>query len=288
MAADNVDIPDEPPAKKSKGDPDPKPGTSKSEKPSTSKEEKTSSTTDTETPAKRQRINPVTETPQKSTTTGATTENQANQAKKNLGESLGVEATSEAQSITGTSEQQVETTRGPEHNTKGTLQGESGNRKIQKPRITYGIIQVNMTEQTYIFLFLNKEDTDNCCDVFEMHWANSKMLCSEINIKTYIGEEKCVFLCAIQLGFRINWSTLKDRLGVKILDDIYYFQRQTIHGDINDIDLFVDKIKKTLQVCFKNNIQSLDIHKEAEKELAFKNKQSTSTFESAAKRPRWQ
>lgn len=168
------------------------------------------------------------------------------------------------------------------------MQGESGNRKIQKPQIRYGVIQVNttisiMSEQSYIFLFEEKDEADNCCDVFEMLWSNCKIICQSINLEK---REKPFCLVVIQLGFKINWSTLIDKIGSKIINDIYYFQRQVIREDINNADSFLDIVKRNLAVCFRNNVVTLDIYKEAEKELNFKKKQ-TSSDEPTPKRARW-
>lgn len=239
------------------------------------------------TPTKKQRINPQNTLQPKGSHQGPSPD-QADTVKKTLEFSKDT-TTDQAQPIQGSSGQQVDTPSGPDHNTKGTLQGESGNRKIQKPQKRYGVIQVNttnldtMTEHSYIFLFLEKEQADNCCDVFEMLWSNCKIVCQSINLEK---REKPFFLVVIQLGFKINWSTLIDKIGSKIIDDIYYFQRQMIHENINNVDSFLDIVKRNLEVCFRNNVHSLDIHKEAEKELAFKKKQ-TSTDEPAPKRARW-
>lgn len=68
-----------------------------------------------------------------------------NSAARNLSNQLDDSSltTSEATGITDTgAPMQIDTPAGPDHNTKGTLQGEAGNRKLQKPRVRYGIVEV--------------------------------------------------------------------------------------------------------------------------------------------------
>lgn len=276
------------PSKRQKTTHEPQAGPSRSNKPNTSKTttKHTASTATDTTPQKKQRINPTNTLKPKTATKQGPSPDQTAQVKKTLGFQETDSTTTEAQPVTGSSEQQVDTPAGPDHNTKGTLQGESGNRKIQKPQIRYGVIQVNidMSEQSYIFLFEEKDQADNCCDVFEMHWSNCKILCTTINIEKHSDKTYC--LVVIQLGFKINWSTLLDKIGSKIIKDIYYFQRQVIREDFSNSEIFLDIVKKNLNVCFRNNVVSLDIIKEAEKELAFRAKQVTSS-EPTPKRARW-
>lgn len=270
----------------------PKTNVSKSDesKPSTSEGQSvarpssTATSSAKETPKKRQRINPQSSAPQKSTSTNTRDPNQVEQVKKNLSQQP--TTTSLAQPIEGSTAQQVETSRGPEHNTKGTLQGESGNRKIQKPQKRYGIIKVIMADHTYIFLFNDKDATENCSDIFEMSWPSTKIFCTSINIKIAEKEDH-YFLCAIQLGFRINWSTLYKRIGSKVFDDCTYLQRQIIKENMDNIDDFKLKIQGNLNVCFRNNIPSINITDEIEKETTFKTKQNNQDFASTSKRPRW-
>lgn len=293
IAAANEDTHDSdydepPPAKK------PKPNESKAGSSGNNKSKPSTSTTTTSKTPTTTRINPTTSTPQKSKPTSST-ENNANTSTshiRNLSEEIS--PTAEATPVTGdTNKQQVETPRGPEHNTKGTLQGESGNRKIQKPIIRYGVIKVNMSEQTYIFCFQSKDDTDNCCDVLDMHWPNIKILCYSEKFNDISNHDFAVsteyFICCVQLGFRINWTTLKSKLGEKILTDIKYFQRQTIKESMDHPDEFKSIITGNLKVCFRNKIPSIDFNVEIEKENNFKKKFSSSSdaTEPILKRHRW-
>lgn len=139
-----------------------------------------------------------------------------------------------------------------------------------------------MTDHTYMFLFNTKEETENCSDIIEMLWPNTKIFCTTIMNEV---TNKELFICAVQLGFRINWATLYKRLGFKLFRDCIYLQRQNIKESMDHVEEFKERLSGNLNVCFRNDIPSINIAEESEKEISYKSKSVAEN--SNAKRARW-
>lgn len=141
-----------------------------------------------------------------------------------------------------------------------------------------------MVNDNNVFLvcFHTKEEGANFLDVVEMYWPNVNYYCSDLEVK-----DKKFALVILKLGFRILYGTLKQKLGPKILKDISYLQKQNLLIEFDKQEEVIEKAKGNLRVCFNNEIPSIDIEEQAEKEQQYKARSSSSSFEPVAKKARW-
>lgn len=107
----------------------------------------------------------------------------------------------------------------------------------------------------YIMCFANADDANLLIDILEMHWQIKVWLISEPFDKDPKLYNKTVIF---NLGFRIRWETLMSKLG-SIKDKITYCQHQPLMVNLNNADEVIEKVKKNLSICFRGDIQTLDI-----------------------------
>lgn len=174
---------------------------------------------------------------------------------------------------TGTQPMQVDEPAGNSHNTKGTVQGESGTRKIQKPRgAVFGLIQVNMADETsknqynarnyqktcnhYICVFKKVETAEKLFRIINITWQN-------IAIVNFKWEE--YFVVAFELRFNIKWSTLKDKLGSPIQTTKYMYKK-ILNSNFDDEEALKEEIDLLLRTLLDCDVEPINIEKEIENE----------------------
>lgn len=166
--------------------------------------------------------------------------------------------------------QQRETPSGPEHNTRGSLQGEAGNLKIQKPLERYGIVKVITNMNTMkkfnnkVFLFIsdNKELMNDLIELmYETYESgnvyNHNLTALSEDIKQYL--KGYYYVVAWELPFNISYPTLALKLGHRY-NKLYTFQKV-----IDDFDKVDEILEQAVIVRFKNDTQLLTLAEMVEK-----------------------
>lgn len=264
------------------------------DEPRSSKEaDSTSETQEEAPPTKKQRINPQ---------QGVKRPNEDSESPLDTNKKVNPGTTDEAQPIAGNASgnnHQVDTPTGPAHNTGGTLQGEAGNRKIQQPIERYGVLQVIMNASnnhsptsaersnlTYIFCFDHKVDANDLADIVEMMYPSADIACKELEFD--VKDEKfSYFITCVQLGFRIKYSTLQDKIGKTTVDSLKYLQRQPISVNMNNKDKFWEQINNNLNLCFRKELPSVHFATEIQKEQSYNSSRGGNSGEPPVKRARW-
>nr|CAH7753317.1 unnamed protein product [Callosobruchus chinensis] len=171
---------------------------------------------------------------------------------------------------------QQETTSGNAANSKGSVSGEAGTRKSQKPQgPIFGSIKVskmvlNPHQRSFIWLFVSKEHANDYCEMVDLVYHNSNLNIFEINkeeldyscLKT-AGEK--LYACVSTFNFNIKFQTLANKLKLAISPDkycaAYYFniivQRLEDIKDIEDDEKVKLSLLKALRILLKNG--DLDI-----------------------------
>lgn len=171
---------------------------------------------------------------------------------------------------------QIDRPEGNDPNTGGTLQGEAGTRKKQVPRGRYfGLIKVSniMSDYKkavshYLCAFQEKTQASNLMDILEVTWQNIEYC------NCYI-KEFDHYLVYFALPFNISWKTLAARLGTGLSDAYYITNRKLSVDSRNATD---DEVKEGMlrlyRILRKNNILTIDLQEEIEKENTRKNYKS--------------
>lgn len=115
---------------------------------------------------------------------------------------------------------QIDNPAGPDHNTKGSVQGEAGNRKIQR---TIGSVReplrVNMVRQFILcFESKHKQEVNDFIALLDVYWTNVKMTSFKWNGELCIGKNENFnvkvddyFVLCFKLDFKINYATLASK-----------------------------------------------------------------------------
>ena len=166
----------------------------------------------------------------------------------------------------GGNAQQLQTSSGNAHNERGTVQGEAGNLKIQKPLERFGIIKVNLTKmnryvssKVYIFVTKDKELANDLVEIMEEAYDSGDIIIHEIkNNDEYLDGYK--YIIAWKLPFNISYPTLALKLGSR------YNHVKTF---TKNFDVFSDDCKELLEksVCvrFKNDVQIYSLSEAVDK-----------------------
>lgn len=162
---------------------------------------------------------------------------------------------------------QIESPQGNLTNQKGSVQGESGSRKLQQPQLDrFGIVAVSSLikeiiqygmGKLYVFLFREKDQANNTLDLLDFLWQNIKSHCYE---KEYAidGDKELLYIVIFQLDFNIGWSTLKSKMP-KIFNDVSYWITNSYDISNKNDDIIEEYIDKFLTCMLKNEVKSLNI-----------------------------
>lgn len=154
-------------------------------------------------------------------------------------------------------DQQIQTPAGNGPNERGSLVGESGNRKIQKrsgPR--FGIVEVssNNMSRTFLIGYSKVEDAKLFCDIIDIHYGHTKM---QVNtMKTILTDEHKIehtfYWVLCKLGFNMALQSLKEKCGNALLKCKYFLFRN-ITENIETDEEVIKSLKFVLQTLYENN-----------------------------------
>lgn len=173
-------------------------------------------------------------------------------------------------------------------NNLGSIQGEAGNRKIQKKQGKYfGDFEVskmtsklNLTTYTgkwYIFCWYTKKPAENAFELLNILWDNLTITnCNYIqpNITTdsvTLEQNQVLHIILVKFPFSIKWGTLKQRTGT-CFDDCAFITSHHLNNSIDE-EHAEEAVKRLLPILFINNVKSINMDEEAIKESKFQNRQ---------------
>lgn len=164
-----------------------------------------------------------------------------------------------------TGEKQIQTPSGTAQNQRGTLQGESGNIKIQKPLERYGIVKVNMSYNSkvnflIIFAYEDASIMNSLMELMDETYANGIIYATktEVNSINYM-------LVGWHLNFNIGYIKLFEKLGSRFTKVLSYkkpFNKAQYETD-EDVHKFMTA---SFRVRKENNTQLYTIAENVEQE----------------------
>ena len=181
----------------------------------------------------------------------------------------------------GVKRHQVDTPSGPFHNTKGSVPGEAGNRKIQKPELRWGIIAVSTMSlyTVYIFGFTSHEHLTNYLDLLDFHYSKSETIIFKTKMENHLKVLVEAHWCITKFGFNISYKTLGDKFGEILTIHAKYAMTKSISNNWNDEKGIKEYFNKGLSICFKNNANLMSFEDCIAREIQRKNyTASTSTY----------
>lgn len=179
--------------------------------------------------------------------------------------------------------QQIDTESGPEHNTGGTLQGESGNRKLQKKSSVFGLIEVmapTNNTKTFFFGLKSEEAATNFVRLLNVIYPNQQLFTLKYITKLKVCELTSFFVI-VKLSFNIGYGTLKSKVG-KALDHLNYFWHLNFQWE-QDEDNMRTRLHELIDLHVVNQVASLEwdtlIQQEIDRKNFRKNEEAqTSTY----------
>lgn len=123
-------------------------------------------------------------------------------------------------------QQQIQSNKGNLPNEKGSVQGEAGSRKVQKPLYHFGYIKVNMSDNKnfklnnkfFCFLFECKERASKSSELMQITYPSGEINGFKFTYSDKHEEEDLVYFVIIwRLPFNIGMSKIAEKLGNKIL-----------------------------------------------------------------------
>lgn len=131
--------------------------------------------------------------------------------------------------------------------------------------------------------FNNAEDANLLIDLLELNWQIKIWL---INVPFEKNPDEYKYTVIFNLGFRIKWSTLMDKLG-DVREKIKYCQYQNLMIDLNNEEAVKSKVMGNLNLCFRGNVKSFDINNAIEQEQRYAKRTISPINEPKLKHPRF-
>lgn len=134
--------------------------------------------------------------------------------------------------------------------------------------------------QSYIAIFDDKDAVENFQEVVNMHWKNVYFYVK--NISEFIAEQdkrkfdmfcnKPCFIVVLHLGWKMGWTTTKNRLGPQVIEDIRYLMKCNLNEDPDNGMAMIEAAINNFKVSVRNKLNSINIEAEIEKEALYANK----------------
>lgn len=158
-------------------------------------------------------------------------------------------------------EQQIQTIAGNDHNERGSIVGESGNRKIQKKQgPVFGTIEVSCNinmSNALVLAFTNKEPAEQVAKVIDALYGHTRY---EIKVKRHslkdkVGVDHEFYWVLVKFGFNMSVSSMVEKFGVNFKRAKYCLLRPLKRVDDEDDDTEspdVVRLFQTLQILYEN------------------------------------
>lgn len=150
-------------------------------------------------------------------------------------------------------EQQIQTEAGNDINERGTLVGESGNRKVQK-EIHWNKQKVSDMSKAFVIGFTKKETPAILAELVDIHYGHTKYQLNSFMLSVKDGQmiEHTFYWIVLKLGFNMSMETLASKFG-KPIQAAKYFINRNIDGNIEEDEELITRLKHSLQVMFEND-----------------------------------
>lgn len=94
-------------------------------------------------------------------------------------------------------------------------------------------------------------------------------------------------MAVVSLGFRINYLTLKNKIGQKLIDSCNFAIKMNLAVDPKNKDMVIERATNNIEVCYRNEISPIDWNAEIEREQNYKRKLNDSDAGPSSKQSRW-
>lgn len=156
---------------------------------------------------------------------------------------------------TTTGGQQIQTEQGNDHNERGSLVGEAGNRKIQKSAHKFGIVKVSNMSRSILIAFASQESAQKFEDIVECVYGQTSY--EIMGFKTILIDdlkvEHTFYWVCLKLGFNMGYATMKTKFGKAIMRSKYILLRNIPENFESHGNEIKEKLKITLQTLFEND-----------------------------------
>lgn len=155
----------------------------------------------------------------------------------------------------GEVDQQVPTAAGNDLNERGSIVGESGNKKVQKAAYKFGVLKVSNMSKTFLIAYSSVEFAEAFNTILNIHYGHTKIQSCGMRttLKDDKGFEHTYFWILVKLGFNISFNSLKQKFGNSITRSKYFLVRN-ISDDINEMsEDALNELKSNIQLLYINN-----------------------------------
>lgn len=200
-------------------------------------------------PAKKSNINQ-----QSSTTTGGSNL-QENPIRLATPISRPIQSTQAQENINQVDQQQIQTAKGNDHNERGSLVGEAGNRKVQKPAGKhFGEIQVNSNmSRTLVFAFAAESIAKEFVQLVDILYGHTKLQLTTFKLELFDNNKfgHLYFWVVLKLGFNMGYESMIKKFGLPLTKTKYVLIRN-IPENIEEDEQSIIHLKEILQILFTN------------------------------------
>lgn len=138
--------------------------------------------------------------------------------------------------------------------------------------------------KTYIIAFTQEKEADNLCTILTTIYPSTKIINFKHEYKgiLYLGNTKefeistnqNLYFVSFYLQFNIRLSTLYNKIGQRVWEQLVYFHTANIFRPHEDrsIETLKTKILNYIELTIHNKMHSIDILEEITKEQYFKKK----------------
>lgn len=130
--------------------------------------------------------------------------------------------------------------------------------------------------------FSTEADADNLLELIGMHYPNTKFhnFLYTIEKDYQLGQTtmnihgcKELYFVIFYFPFNIKFTTLKNKFGNKVWNDTKFFHMASIFlpNDTREKEILQEKTISYINLSIRNEVDSIDIYKEIEKENSFQN-----------------
>lgn len=140
------------------------------------------------------------------------------------------------------------------------MAGEAGNRKIQKPQISIGKVQVremstNKMNNMLCIGYDDKELAKLFCNLVDGTWKNVNYICFQQTVR-----KSTVYWVLLNLTFNVQYKTLQTKFGKCTTKSIYCFTKRIKPDEWNDFEETETNFKQLIenQVLAEVSIQNFE------------------------------
>ena len=226
-------------------------------------------------PAKQDKVTSIATSLKTQTARANTTEGTADKLQTVGNIPGGTSEVQQQQQETQGNDAQLQTNRGNDHNQRGTLQGEAGNIKVQKPLERYGIIKVNMStfnenssrnNKIFIFKLETSNDANKLMSLLNETYSSGIIFSTTVEVTASDSKELVkYYLIGWKLSFNLGFTKLYQQLGRNHGRTVVYL-RDLGNTSIDDDEAVNTLMSESFKIRYINDTQLFTLAEHVETE----------------------